>query len=334
MVKERLHYVDVTKGLLILMVVYGHIYGQAIGVKNVAVDYIHQSCNLFVSFYMPCFFVITGFCSNFNRPFHNLLISSFKTIVLPGITLSTLIMMAQRNLTFNAFTGLGKDILFFGGRYWFLSALFVAKMLYWMCIRYHQNMRYVLCVLSFSIGYVLSIYYHGREYWWFVHALLLMPFLEIGYVMKSFKIPSIRVLSVVFGILLVLTIVFSHFGLLRIDYYYHVPGITQKLLNNNFTMLVPLVLLSVVGSLWLIGVSKVINSNKALEYLGRNSLIIYCIHGAILSKSISLIIFGKNLSIIGFSIRMIIVYLLTICASCLIAYILNQKYLKTIIGKF
>lgn len=61
MVKERLHYIDVAKGLLILMVAYGHIYGNTSGIDNVGVDYIHQSVNLFVSFYMPCFFVITGY---------------------------------------------------------------------------------------------------------------------------------------------------------------------------------------------------------------------------------------------------------------------------------
>lgn len=249
---------------------------------------------------MPCFFVITGYCSHFNKPFSQFLISSCKTIFLPSVTLSILIIIVSSNLTFVAFANLGKDIILYGGRYWFLSALFIARILYWICNQFNYKTKYALCVFSFCIGYILSMFYHGREYWWFIHSLLLMPYLGIGQALNSFEIPSVKLLSVALGIFMISTIALAYFGILHIDYYYHVPGITQKLLNNNFTMFVPLIILSVVGSLWLISVSKVMDSNKVLEYLGRNSLIIYCIHGTILSCLIPQLVGGGIMDSLNF----------------------------------
>lgn len=261
--------------------------------------------------------------------------SSFKTIILPGITLSILIVITQLNFTKGAFINVGKDILFYGGRYWFLSALFIARLLYWLCSQHGKEITIVLCVLSFIIGYALGIYYHGVEYWWFVHALLLMPYLGIGQILKKTNVPNMKMASSLFFFIMALTIFFSHYGWLRIDYFYHVPGITQKLLNTNLTMFIPLVLLSVSGSLWIISMCKMISRNKLLEYFGKNSLTIYCVHGAILAYLIPQIVYrGDNLGVLEFCIRIIIAYLLTLCFSSLIAYILNLKYLKVIIGKF
>lgn len=335
MVKEHLHYIDVAKGLLIIMVVYGHIYGNTSEIDNAGVDYIHQSVNLFVSFYMPCFFVITGYCSNFKKSFLEMASSSLRTIILPGISLSILIFIAQLNFTKEAFINLGMDILFYGGRYWFLSALFVGRLLYWICSQHAKEITSILCVLSFIIGYALGICYHGVEYWWFVHALLLMPYLGIGQILKRTNVPNVKMASSLFFLMIALTISFSHYGWLRIDYFYHVPGITQKLLNINLTMFIPLVLLSVSGSLWIISMCRMISRNKLLEYLGKNSLIIYCVHGALLAYFIPKIAHGgDDLGVLEFCIRILIAYLLTLCFSSLIAYILNLKYLKVVIGKF
>ena len=78
MEKQRITYIDVAKGILILFVVYGHIYGHAKYLNFASVDWIRQSCNFFIPFYMPCFFVITGFCSSFKKPFLKFIWQSFK----------------------------------------------------------------------------------------------------------------------------------------------------------------------------------------------------------------------------------------------------------------
>ena len=100
-------------------------------------------------------------------------------------------------------------------------------------------------------------------------------------------------------------------------------------------MLVPLIIMSFSGSLFILGISKMINSSRILEYLGKNSLVIYCVHGAILGVVLPII--GGILSIgseLSCLLSILIAYIITVVISCAIALVLNQKYLKFIIGKF
>lgn len=333
MEKERLRYIDVAKGILILLVAYGHIYGASknVGVDDVSVEWIRQSVNLFVSFYMPCFFVITGFCSNFRKSFFVALTQSFKTIVLPGIFF-TVILMA-RNLNYDAILQLLKSIALYGGAYWFLSSLFLARTFYWIVFNKikKRNIQNIVCVIAFIIGFIFSRLYQGLQPWYFIHALLLMPFLHMGQLLKKYELKHTKYLAALFGVSLFATITLSHKGFLQIDYFYHVPGISFKLLNMNLSMLIPFVLLSISGCLLCLGVSKRINSNRVLEYLGENSLVIYCLHVFVMSRLLPRICnFGGGLIIL----KIILTYLLTIIICSIVAYVLNFKYLRIFLGKF
>ena len=152
------------------------------------VEWVHQSCNFFIPFYMPCFFVITGFCSSFKKHFATFLWQSFKTIILPGITLSLMLMVMDLNM--RSIAALLKDVIIYGGRYWFLSSLFLARVIYWLIsnILKKASILTIACVLSFVLGLVISNIYDGREYWWFVHALLLMPYLGFGQLLKKYDL--------------------------------------------------------------------------------------------------------------------------------------------------
>lgn len=329
MEKERLHYIDVAKGILIIMVVYGHIYGvlHQANIENNATNWIHQSCNLFVSFYMPAFFVITGFCSNFRKSFLLLLFQSFKTIVLPGITISLLLNI--RHIDHEFLCSLAKKILLYGGSYWFLSSLFLAKIFYWVVINKVDKIRnqIIIGILLFIIGLVTHFVYDGPELWWFIHALCLAPFIGMGILLKKREISFIKA-GIIFVTAFVITIVFAHVGILKIDYFYHVPAITLMLININQTMIVSLVLLSITGSLVIFKISKYISSNRILEYLGKNSLIIYCIHVPILS------ILVRKYVTNGGGLIIALLFVTTIIICCAISFVLNLKYIRVLIGKF
>ena len=333
MEKERLHYIDVAKGILILLVAYGHIYGVSknTGIDDVSVEWIRQSVNLFVSFYMPCFFVITVFCSNFKKPFFIVLIQSLKTIVLPSVFFSVLLMV--NNLNCDTVLRLLKSIVLQGGTYWFLSSLFLARVFYWVESNKieKQNIQNIVCAVVFIIGFVVNILYQGLQPWYFVHALLLMPFLHIGRLLKKYELKQTKCPAILFGVSLFATIALSHKGVLQIDYFYHVPGISFKLLNMNLSMFIPFVLLSISGCLLCLGVSKRINSNRVLEYLGKNSLVIYCLHVFVMSCLLPRICgFGGDAIIL----KIALAYLLTIMICCIVAYVLNLKYLRVLLGKF
>ena len=187
--KKRLHYIDIAKGLLILMVIYGHIDGTAtgLGISNAAIDDINKVVNIFVSFYMPCFFIITGFCSNFSKSFRSFFLSSIKTILLPAFFFSIILSGAWNIKHIENLHEYIYKILLYGGLYWFLSSLFLARIFYYLLHRWTSSLVLCLsCILSFIAGFCLSSLPHRYEFWWFVHAMCMIPYLGAGQLLKHY----------------------------------------------------------------------------------------------------------------------------------------------------
>lgn len=157
-----------------------------------------------------------------------------------------------------------------------------------------------------------------------------MPFLHIGQLLKKYELKQMKYSAFLFGASFLATITLAHLGVLKIEYYYHVPGISFKLLNMNLSMLISFVFLSISGCLLCLGVSKRINSNRVLEYLGKNSLVIYCSHTFIMGRLLPRFCMGEG----GILLRIVLSYLLTIIICCIVAYVLNLKYLRVFLGKF
>lgn len=64
---KRLEFLDIAKGLLILMVIIGHFKVMAIMCFSLNVPEINDFSainDFWISFFMPAFFVITGYCSS------------------------------------------------------------------------------------------------------------------------------------------------------------------------------------------------------------------------------------------------------------------------------
>lgn len=336
MTKERLHYIDVAKGILILLVVYGHLDGVAVslGYQNSAIEDVHRLVNSFVSFYMPCFFVITGYCSNFEKPFSSILVSSIKSILIPAFFFSFLFSGVWR-LDINILLSFLRKLLLFGGNYWFLTSLFLARIVYWLINKItNEKLIIGVCSLSFIVGILLSAIPLEKEYWYCVHAALLLPYLGIGQFFKKHDVKFDNAFYVLcFCVSLLVTIILARKGILVKDCFFDVPGVTLGFININMTMLIPLLVLSITGSLAIMWVSIKIDKNVILEYLGKNSLIIYCVHSILLSKTISMALrFGESYwhTILG----LLIAYLCTVLLSCIIAFVMNQKYIRFLIGKF
>lgn len=83
MAKERLHYIDIFKGICLILVVIHHAplaYMRHFAGQGSVLWYIN---NFAIAFFMPAFFVATGYCTNFNQKFNIYLWKNIKTIMLP-----------------------------------------------------------------------------------------------------------------------------------------------------------------------------------------------------------------------------------------------------------
>ncbi len=83
----------------------------------------------------------------------------------------------------------------------------------------------------------------------------------------------------------------------------------------------------------MIGLAKKIRMNTLLEYLGRNSLVIYCTHGIILRK-FSFFFGDSFFSDFQYFVIVLVAFVLAVAIPCAIAYVMNVRYLRILIGRF
>lgn len=335
---NRIHYFDVAKGILILLVIYGHIYGNSYAMDNNSLIMIRHTYSVFLPFYMPCFFMISGFCSNFNKETKSIFISCTRSIFLPSIVFSFFI---YGNYLFdsNKMLSLLNNILYYGGEFWFLSSLFLAKIIYCFLYKvFHKiggnTLLFFISIALFISCYIILILIPGPYYWYIDHTFLLLPYFCVGQLLRTKQYEFNKKSDFFYMALLPLCIFLSYKGIIKSEYFYFVPGITLKLINTNISNLLPLLLLSFSGSFFLLRLSKIISHNTILEYIGRNSLIIYCVHCAILSRILKILspIYrtGNEITVATTVIASI---LLTLFISFVIVRIFNMKYMKILIGK-
>ena len=334
MEKKRLSYIDIAKGILILFLLMGH---ALLFIRNEGIDdgfingFQRLRLYLWTPYYMPAFFVITGFCSNFDKPFPTFLWQNFKTLKIPAMIFGTFLvlvtMMSHHAFSFQRILH-HVSICVFESGLWFLDALFIAKVLYW-CIMKISNNRLLLFLSCLSFFFVVVMMYKNnippKDFGNICHALMLTVFLFVGQQMKIWQMTS-RQKTVYGGLVFILVVVYAIMCEISI------PFITNKV-SIDWTRVLPFFILSISGSVALIGISHLISDNRWLEYIGRNSLVYYMFNTFALNISVKFLV-----GFMKMGIPSILVYLLILIVTCLILAIitkfLNTKYLSFSLGKF
>jgi len=133
---EKKYYiqVDALKGLAIFLVILGHsIIVHPIDLRQ------NEICaalaRIVCSAHMPLFFLISGYCFSYKEKYKNFILKKVKRLIIPYICFNLLDMVPRALLSslVNRPRGIGEsviDILFCGGEYWFIYALFVIFAVY------------------------------------------------------------------------------------------------------------------------------------------------------------------------------------------------------------
>jgi fucose 4-O-acetylase-like acetyltransferase len=175
--KERVEYIDIARGIGILLVALAH------ADVSLFSPYLHR---LIYSFHMPLFFFLSGYFFNPGIPFWELLIKRFNTILKPYLVTIVLIYIASlsfTNMRFVTVFGRIAKALYGTGYYidwvqlWFLPSLFVTSLFSYLFYRFvlmRLDNRYVrwsvlLAVLAVGVFfldrfYPFSIALLGKQY--------------------------------------------------------------------------------------------------------------------------------------------------------------------------
>lgn len=334
MAKERLHYIDVAKGLLILMVVWGHyelMCRLCFGINDPTINSLDSVEDLWVSFFMPAFFFLTGYCTNFSKRFIPFFVQGIKILIIPAVIINYTANIIEylswgESLLWIVKTSVKSFLLTCAGE-WFVPSLFLARLIVWGLVRMKNSVvQLVLAVMMFFGGVVLyDCFPQIPEVWSYKHALMMIIFMIVGDFLKNKNIQIYRVggLQWIYIILLVIMLL-SGIG---------IPYITNRVSVELWQ--IPIVLLlALSGIQFIMYLSKKINCNSVLEYLGRNSLVIYLAHFIFYKIYLGLAAEWFGISPLISVALFVGVIIVNIVSCCILAMVLNTRYFKWILGKF
>lgn len=284
MCKKRISYIDMAKGIGIILVVFGHL------------GFASESLLTWImSFHMPLFFILSGMLlSHTNADRHSM--SSFlqkkaKNILTPYFSFSMLSILFSGILEFASFksylpNALIQTLLFYGiSVLWFLPALFFGETIF-LWIRKHSSLGITalvclgVCLITiFSVNtyhYHYSIDFDNNLSVWgayliavFVRTGIAVTFLAIGYYTQHFLFQKEHSA----GTYLVLAVLFWALNIFlalkngKVDLNY--------LIFNNYFLYFSA---AFCGSMGVICLCAILPACKPLLYIGKNSLIIMTTH--------------------------------------------------------
>lgn len=274
--KERILWIDIAKGLGMILVVVGHSRPPQL---------IYEAIS---SFHMPLFFFLSGFVYRVNSSFVSMkkrMLKDITKLVLPYIitvcfigVFLLIINFQGRNGFYESLYDLGKSSLFGSGsnyyeikmigEIWFLLAMFWTRRLM-DGLFFIQNS--ILRLTLLVIGAAFSIFLASKEIWLatnFDIALVSVLFMYCGYLFqKRSKTKKKLYFWCAIIVICLYALAFSMLEMSNRSYYHlwylSLPGaIAMSILISKLSMLL----------------SKIKGLCLFLSYIGRHSLLFLCIH--------------------------------------------------------
>ena len=304
---QRLEYLDVAKGLLIFLMVWGHVYTD-----GPLFQYIY-------SFHMPAFFMISGllfhYSESIKKPILIVLKNKLCSLILPllffelfGVLADILRFGITLNVFGYAFNTLTLDCN--NGPSWFLWVLFVDEMIFFI-LRNLINSEFISCAGSALVGLLLilcdDVFYLQES------TGVGLLFLVAGYYLKDFLTQPGNVKT------LCIALVIS----LLSNYMNGLTGLGSGNFGNNVILYI---IAAVAGTLMIIQLSTFITS-KLIRYYGKNTLTIVGTHQTILLPARTF--FHYEVFPLPVGIGM---FTLTLLLEIPLIYLLN-KYVPLFVGK-
>lgn len=322
MENQRIQYIDIAKGIGIFLVVIGH----CINISSFLGKWIW-------SFHMPLFFIISGLCFNpsKNPLFVPFLLKKSKTLLLPLVIFSILIILIKSAISPDGFDFNTLKTNFPNGAYWFIFVLFFSEILFFSInkIAGKKYLKIILLFICLIVGKLLDIYNIHLPYS-LCSIFVCTFFYGIGNIFRGIILSKLNYIgtntkNIITSIILLL-----------------IPAISVYNVNDTINLCsnyVPFpimyhILIAFIGTIGIFIISKFLEEKncfiKVLAlYLGKNTLIILLLHMCFISISVDFIS-----PLISNKIAYKIIELLFISALLYISIqIINYK-LKWIIGKF
>jgi acyltransferase len=277
---DRINWIDVARGIGIILVVYGHAISS------------HGFRYLIYAFHMPLFFFLSGLVFTYRKEIKvtAFLQKNAGTILLPYLLFALLSYglwlvtkhpsnAEQLKQFLSILYGNGNNnLLAFNNILWFLPCLFLTRFLFYLLLRF-SNKTYAVVILMIVLsilGYGYSLFFASYKLVFGLEtALTAIVFFGTGYLWKSesMKVKKILKNKLLLVILISLSLCIL-FGYLNYREYGYQIDLRQDRLNNYFYFYIS----AFAGITAILALSQLVSKNKLLEYLGRNTLVLFAWH--------------------------------------------------------
>lgn len=330
---KRIQYLDIAKGLLIMLLVISH-YVSAHNVLNISHDYIEHIdpwLIIYRCFFMQAFFIISGYCTNFDKPFTLFFKTQIKQLIIPWITFeifyATISVIWDGDISFSYFIS-----KIFNERWtvlWFLNALFFSKTIVWITRKITKSQFLLLSMTSILliIGVLINKYDWGKNIFCIRESLASTLFVAIGLYLRSHQSIYRLLLNWCIYIYILALLIFTSIGI-------HIPVVAAGL-HVTLKQIPIFLLMSLTGTFACLKICELIAHNSFFEYWGRNSLIVYGTHFMGL-QSFVLIFYTLFSPINKYNAipYYFLIYLFEFIYCWIMIKIFTSKYLKWTIGSF
>ena len=334
--ENRIAYIDISKGILICCLLYGHmmIFARERGIDDAAMDAMHKGIKLYAGFFMQSFFIITGFCSSFKRGFGDFLWRNVKTLLIPAVILVVLANYIQElvfdhQLSLAPIANLAGWITF--GAPWFILTMFFAKVVYWGISRMSMKWQVIIIAALYLLGIALNIIDVVPNYLYHRHTLLMLPYLFLGQLCRQYYETVSKWLPYIalFGAISIL----GQFVVSQFVDSYSIPVHDFNIsINRTFPIHIVNAVTGTAVVLWL---SKAISKSKFFETLGKGTLLIYLWNGLVNRVVLAVVPYPNGGGILQQIIFHSIVYILILVLFYLLVKLVYEtKCLRWMVGKW
>lgn len=328
---KRIDWIDRAKGIGIILVILGH----SIFPKMLKV--------VLYSFHMPLFFFLSGYVYNMKKykTFNEFILNKIKTILIPAFSFEVITTLWSVFINYingnNVEIKISSSILGIfiqrrGGEFsfgaWFLICLFISEIILWFILskKFTDKTLIIIATIMSFVGYLYCRLIGVVLPWAIEVTLNAVPFLIVGYLVKKNIDTLNRYLSKKY-------IIF--YGILNVSacfLNYYLTDTKVDMYANKYGNYFLYIIASLTGVFFIIILVKYFFIFKELNYIGKNSLIYYCLHGSIIRELESF-----NINVLENSYIQIIEGLIYVLINCIILHFISliiQKKAPFILGKF
>lgn len=313
----RSNYFDNIKGVLIILVVLGHLLEDFLNLGFIKYLYV-----LIFSFHIPLFVFCSGyFATNIN------LIKIVKRLVFPYVVFQTLYFFFNRYLLKN--TGVTYNFTDPAWTLWYLLSF-----AFWgMLVQFIKKVDIKIILMAFVIGLLVGFNNSIGSYLSLSRTFVFFPFFLLGFYCNKNKIDfdkfkKNKLLVAVVNLLSILIILGLYIFLNKIDVMWLYSFLSYQSLNYNLIIRLGIYLVALILSAMIM---IIIPNSKMYKItnIGINSMVVYLLHGFIirsLERVFPYEILSSNVKIISYLAITTIVIVLTLSSKYVTAFF--QKIFK------